>query len=108
MQVSPEQAAIALAEVEKTREAMRRLVREHRGHYHLWIWGVVWIAMPLSVYFGGERAARYFPWICLAGAVAAIVTGFLQARQIRQPANFRVMGAIAILVGFAVLFPFVL
>ena len=74
--LTPEQAAAALADVEQARLAMRRAIRDHRGHYHLWIWGGTWVAMPLTAHFGGDHAARYFLWICAVGAVLSIITGF--------------------------------
>jgi hypothetical protein len=106
--ISPEQAAAALAEAEQARRAMREVVRAHRGHLHLWIWGAVWVAMPLAAHIGGERAARFFPAISAVGAVLSAFVGFTQSRQIRLPVNGRFLGMFAALLGFAALFPFVL
>lgn len=108
MELSPHDAAAALAEVADARAAMRRVIRAHRGHYHLWIWGVAWVAMPLLAHFRGDDASRHFGWICLAGGVASAVVGFAQSRQVRMPPNGRLLGVLAALVGFAALFPFVL
>lgn len=107
-ELSSRDAAAALAEIETARTAMRRVIRAHRGHYHLWIWGVIWIAMPLTALFGGDDAAHYFGWICLPGIIASIAVGIAQSRQIKGPVNPRFLGVIAALVLFAVLFPFVL
>jgi len=108
MQLSPQEAAAALADVEAARSAMRRVIRAHRGHYHLWIWGVLWVMMPLTAQLGGDSAARFFPWICLAGGIASAWAGFTQGRQIRMTRNTRFLGVLAALIGFAALFPFVL
>jgi hypothetical protein len=108
MKVSPEEAAAALAEIERTRTTMRQAVRAHRGHYHLWIWGAAWIAMPLLAHFRGDDAARSFPLVCLAGAIASVVTGVTQTRQIRAKVNPRFFMMLVALVGFAAIFPFVL
>ena len=108
MHLSPQEAAAALAHVEDARATMRHVIRAHRGHYHLWIWGFSWIAMPLTAYFWGDHAARYFALICLGCAIPSIWVGFSQGRQIRMPANARFLGVIAALIAFAVLFPFVL
>lgn len=107
-QLSREQAAAALAEVEAARASMRRVVREHRGHYHLWIWGAVWIAMPLTAHFGGDQAARHFWWITIIGGVLSALTGFTQSRQIRRPANLRFVGVMVTMWVFAATFPLVL
>ena len=108
MQLSAPEAAAALDAVEDARTAMRHAIRAHRGHFHLWIWGAAWVAMPLVAHFGGERAARYFPWIALVAGVASTLVGFAQSRQIRAPINRRFLGVIAAIAAFAVLFPFVL
>ena len=108
LQLSPQEAAAALAHVEDARGAMRRAIRAHRGHLHLWIWGAAWIAMPLSAQVWGDRAAIYFWAICLVAGVFSGITGFTQSQQIRMPANVRFVGVIATLVVFAALFPFVL
>ena len=106
--VTTKEAAAALAEVEQARAAMRRVVRDHRGHLHLWIWGAVWVAMPLTAQLGGDRAARFFPAICAVGGLLSMVAGFTQSRRIRLPVNARFLGVLAALLGFAALFPFVL
>lgn len=107
-EISPQEASALLAEVDSARSAMRHAIREHRGHYHLWIWGLAWIAMPLSAHFGGDRAALYFPWICAAGGVLSGAVGFIQSRQVRQPKNNRFIIAMMAQWLFALLFPFVL
>ncbi len=108
MQLSREQASAALAEVDSARATMRSVVQAHRGHYHLWIWGAAWIAMPLLAQFRGDNAARFFPWIAGTAGLASAAVGFAQGRQIRLPVNARFLGLIATLVVFAAIFPFVL
>lgn len=106
--LTPEQAAAALADVEQARLAMRRAIRDHRGHYHLWIWGGTWVAMPLTAHFGGDHAARYFLWICAVGAVLSIITGFAQGRSVRRPTDLRFVGMFFALFIFGAIFPTVL
>lgn len=107
-ELSPQEAAAALAEIESARATMRRVIRAHRGHVHLWIWGVAWVAMPLVAQFWGDQAAKVFPLICLPAGMASALAGLKQSGQIRLPANFRFLGVLAALVGFAAIFPFVL
>src|ERR1043165_3981740 len=107
-EISPQEAGAILAEIETAKATMRRAIREHRGHFHLWIWGAAWIAMPLSAHFGGEDAARYFPWVCFVGGVLSFLTGFTQKRQIRRPGNGRFIAVMATVWAFSALFPFVL
>jgi hypothetical protein len=108
MKLSPQDAATALAEVDLARTAMRHVIREHRGHYYLWIWGATWIAMPLTAYFAGDGAVRYFALICLPGILASVAVSLVQRRQISSPDSFRPFGVMAGILLFAVIFPFVL
>jgi hypothetical protein len=108
MQLSPQDAAAALAEVDHARSAMRDAIRALRGHYHLWIWGGAWVVMPLLAHFGGDGAARHFPKVCAAAGALSGIVGFLQGRQVRMPVNFRFVGVLAALLLFAAIFPFVL
>ena len=108
MHLTPPEAAAALAEVDQARAAMRQVIRAHRGHYHLWIWGMTWIAMPLSVQFCGEIAFRWFGLICLPAVIGSIVVGATQSRQVKTPFNPRFLGAVLALVAFAAIFPLVL
>lgn len=108
MQLSPQEAAAALAEVERARATMRHTIRAHRGHLHLWIWGLAWIVMPLLAYFGGDAASRYFPVVCLLGGIASAVAGFSQGRQIKAPIDRRFFGMLAALFLFAVIYPLIL
>src|SRR4051812_29611691 len=107
-ELSPQEASALLADVDAARAAMRHAIRDHRGHYHLWIWGAAWIAMPLTAHFGGDNAARYFPWICVVGWLLSVITGITQGRQIRRSTNGRFIAAMVTLWVFAALFPFVL
>ncbi|HVU35856.1 MAG TPA: hypothetical protein VHE61_20620 [Opitutaceae bacterium] len=107
-QITPADAAAALAEVETARTAMRRAVRAHRGHYHLWIWGGIWIVMPLSVTLWGEEAARFFGWICAAGWVASMIVGATQCRQIRSSDAGRFSAPLVVVLAFGAIYPFVL
>jgi hypothetical protein len=109
MELTPQDAEAALAEVERARATMRQVIRSHRGHHHLWIWGLVWIIMPLTAFFCGDQAVRYFGLMCIPGAIASVVVGLRQGRQITAgPGAGRVLTAIAALLVFGAAFPFVL
>jgi hypothetical protein len=108
MNLSPQEAAAALAEVDSARVAMRRAIRDHRGHFHLWIWGIARIVMPLQAHVYGDPAARWFWAPCLVAGLASAAVGMMQSRQVRQPVNKRFLGAIGALIAFAIAFLFVL
>jgi hypothetical protein len=105
MQLSPEEATRALAAIQASRETMRSAVRAHRGHYHLWLWGLIWIAMAMLAEFRGPAGIRLLPWVCLAGVAGSFVLGFLQGRQIRMPLDRRFLGVLAAVVVFSALWP---
>jgi hypothetical protein len=108
MDVTKQEAAAALASVEATTIAARSAFRAHRGHYHLWLWGVVWIAMALLAQFRGLAGVRLFPGVSGGGMVGSALIGFLQGRQLRGRVDRRFFGALATLVFFSVIFPVVL
>ena len=108
MDVSREEAAAALAAIKGANRAARSAFRAHHGHYHLWLWGIVWITMALLAQTRGLAGVRLFPWVSGAGVFASLVIGFLQSGQVRSPVDRRFFGALASLIGFAVLVPLVL
>lgn len=108
MNLSTQDAAAALAQVEAARAAMRRAVRDHHGHFHLWLWGAAWVAMPLAAHFYGDSATHYFTWIVLPAGAGSALIGFTQGRQLKSPVNSRFVLALSALAAFALAFPFVL
>lgn len=105
MQLSKDDAAAALAAVQQSSAAARSAFRAHRGHYHLWLWGVVWIAMSLVAHFGGERAMPLMPWVSGAGTLGSVLIGYLQNAQVRSRPDRRFFGVLATVIGFAALLP---
>lgn len=108
MQISSEEAARALAAIGTSREMMRSAIRAHRGHCHLWLWGVIWIAMAMLAEFRGLAGIRLFPWPVAAGVAGSAVLGFIQGRQIRGAVDTRFLGVLAAVILFASIVPFVL
>ena len=108
MQLSSEEAARALAAIQTSREAMRSAVRAHRGHYHLWLWGVIWIALALLAEFRGQGGVHLFPWLCAAGIVGSGILGIIQSSQVRAPVDRRFLAVLAAVALFAFLAPLVL
>ena len=105
LSVSPENATRALQDIDRSREAMRRAIRAHRGHFHLWLWGSIWISMALAMHFLGEGGTRLLPWFVLAGVVVSTAIGIYQSRQIRVPTDRRFLAALVCLIGFGLLWP---
>jgi hypothetical protein len=108
MNISPEEAARALADIEASRAAMRTTIRTHRGHYQLWWWGGIWVVMALLGQFYGMRGLRLFPWIAGIGLVPSIAVGYAQGQQVRLPVDKRFFGVVVAIIVYAVIWPFVL
>ncbi len=109
MNLSKEEAAAALVAVGKSQEALRQAFRAHRGHYHLWLWGGVWILMALTAHFGGPYGLqRYMGLFCLVGGVLSFAIGMLQANQVRVPVDRRFLRVLFALLGFAAVWLLVL
>jgi hypothetical protein len=104
MNISQEDAETALKEIEGSRLAMRRAIRSHRGHLHLWLWGFIWIAMSALFWLDARRFQAVTLWICVAGVVGSFAIGILQNRQIRSPIDrrFAAVCAVLLLFGYAV------
>lgn len=98
--ISPEEAARTLAAIEASRAAMRSAVRSHRGHLHLWWWGLIWIAMASLAQTLGLAGIKLFPWLTLLGTVGSFVIGWLQATQIRGPIDRRYLRVVAVTLAF--------
>jgi hypothetical protein len=99
MNISPEEAAKALQEIASSRAAMRQAVRSHCGHFYLWIWGIVWIAISLYTRFVAPSA-----WVAnsisAVGVLATIAVGFVQAQQIRKVIDRRFVAVCVVLLVF--------
>jgi hypothetical protein len=84
---------------------MRSAIRTYRGHYHLWLWGLIWIAMAMLAEFRGLAGIRLFPWLSLLGVAVSVALGFLQSRQIRTPVDKRFLAVLAAVFVFAAVTP---
>jgi hypothetical protein len=62
----------------------------------------------VTVHFYGECATRFFPFFVLPGVIASTAIGIYQSRQIRAPIDKRFLAALACLLAFGALWPFVL
>jgi len=103
MNISPDEAAKALNEVEASRAAMRNAIRTHRGHLYLWLWGCIWTAMSALNWAYGQRALIWNNWISGTGLVITFIIGIAQSRQIRCRTDRRFIGVCATLLAFGYL-----
>jgi hypothetical protein len=108
MNISPEEAARALGEIEASRAAMRTAIRSFRGHYQLWLWGAIWAAMALLAQFYGRRGVQLFPWIVGIGLVPSFVLGYAQRCDVRMPVDKRFLGVLVAIIIYSFVWPFVL
>jgi hypothetical protein len=100
MTISKEEAQQALREVEASRRAMRDVIRAHRGHLFLWLWGGIWIANPVLMLVDPTRYWVVANWITIGGAVASFAIGWGQSRQIRSKIDGRFVAICVALLAF--------
>ncbi|MDQ3119142.1 MAG: hypothetical protein M3Q89_06170 [Verrucomicrobiota bacterium] len=106
--ISSAEAEQSLHSIEASRLAIRRAIRAHRGHFHLWIWGAIWIGMALAVHFQGARGERLLPVFVLVGSAASTAIGFYQSHQLRSRIDKRFLAALGCLFAYGLLWPAVL
>jgi hypothetical protein len=87
--ISKEEAEQALRDIEASRLAMRDVIRSHRGHLFLWLWGAIWIAIPVLFILNPERYLAAANWLTVLGAVGSFAIGWGQGRQIRAKVDKR-------------------
>lgn len=88
---------VGAGETALSRTAMRHAIRAHYGHWYLWIWGLIWLAMALLGHFLGPSATPFFNGLCLIGITSSILIGFVQGGQIRAPLDRRFLQPLALL-----------
>ena len=98
--LSNTQAVQLLESIKQSRTAMRQAIRAHCGHWSLWIWGLIWLAMALLGQFLGTRAMPFINGLSLIGIASSILIGFVQAGQIRAPLDRRFLAALGALILF--------
>jgi hypothetical protein len=103
MNISPDEAATALKEIEASRSAIRRAIQSRRGHLYLWLWGCIWIAMSVLNWIYDSGALHAIWWLSGIGLVATFAIGSVQARQVRARVDKRFMSVCAILLAFGYL-----
>lgn len=100
MNISPEEAARSLQEIEASRSAMRSLVRAHRGHLYLWLWGAVWIAIALVNWTDAPRAGALSNGLAVAGTAATFAIVFRQRQHVRSTINKPFLGVCITILAF--------
>lgn len=103
MNISPEEAAKALQEIEASRSAMRLAIRAHRGHLYLWLWGCVWIAMSVLNWLYDYKAGLANWLIVGAGLLVTLGIGLFQGARIRSRIDMRFAAVCTVLLTFGYL-----
>jgi hypothetical protein len=100
--ITPEDAAQALSEIEASRAAFRAAIRARNGHHQLWLWGGVWVVMGLTAQIWGNAAVRWFWLFCVPPWILSLWMGRAQKSVLRAPIDRRFLGVLAALVGFGI------
>jgi hypothetical protein len=81
MNVTREEAAKALADVDRASHRIGQLKGYHHGAPYFIIWGFVWLAANLTSYFLTDAAKFAWPVALGFGLVASAILGILQSRK---------------------------
>jgi hypothetical protein len=108
MNISPEEAARALGEIEASRAAMRTAIRGIRGPYQLWLWGGIWVVIALLAEFHRLNLLNINLWLILPGWVATFLIIVWSKAKIRSPVNKRFLGVLVAILVFTFIWPMVL
>jgi hypothetical protein len=103
MNISSEEAAKALQEIEASRRAMRAALQAHRGHLHLWIWGIAWMVVSVLNWRYEQGALHAMLWVLGAATALSIAIGMLQGNRIRSRVDGRFLGVCAVMLAFGYL-----
>jgi hypothetical protein len=108
MNISPDEAAQALREIEASRQAMRLAIRNYRGHLHLWIWGCAWVIVSILNWRYEMGAIRPMLWVWGVAGACSLGIGFTQSNRIRTRVDRRFVAVCValLLFGYAVWPPF--
>ncbi len=87
--ITPEEAAQALREIEASRVAMRSAIQAHRGHLHLWLWGSLWMSTSVLNWDDNPAHTTASSLLMVGGGLTSALIGILQGRQVRAPVNPR-------------------
>jgi hypothetical protein len=103
MNISSDEAAKALKEIDASRRAMRTALQAHRGHLYLWIWGIAWMVVSALNWRYEQGALHTMLWIWGAASVATVAIGMVQGSRVRSRIDRRFAGVCAVLLAFGYL-----
>lgn len=81
MNVTREEAAKALADVDRASDRIVQLKGYHHGAPYFVIWGFVWLFANTGTYFMPENEQYFWPIGIGVGFVASMILGILQSRK---------------------------
>lgn len=81
MNVTREEAAKALADVDRASDRIVQLKGYHHGAPHFIVWGLVWLFANTGSYFMPDNEQYFWPIGVGVGFVASLILGILQSRR---------------------------
>jgi hypothetical protein len=84
MNVSRDEAARALGDIDKAAGKVIELKGYHHGAPHFIVWGLVWLFANTATQFWPAFANYYWPSGILLGAIASTVIGIRPGRKIKR------------------------
>jgi len=108
MQLSPDEARSALHSIETSRQAMRSIIRSHRGPSSALALGDNLGGDGHGAQFRGFEGVKQMPWLGLIGWVLSIAIGVTQVPKYEGSVDRRFIALLATIIGFAAVWPLVL
>ena len=100
MNITREEAALSLAQIKASQNAMRQAIQSYRGHVYLWIWGTCWMAMAVLRMLDTPGFYIRGNWLGLAGILASFAVSFSQSRKLRGTIDRRFVAVCASILVF--------
>jgi len=86
MNVTRDEAAKALADIDKATDKVIELKGYHHGAPHFIVWGFVWLIANTTTQFYQQYAGTVWVGLLAVGMVASTVIGIMQGRSIKAGA----------------------
>ena len=107
-EISPEEAAEALRQIESSKAVFRAAIGSGRGYWHLWLWGCIWIAQCMNCQFLPGNSLVVGNLLTCGGVIASLSFRCFKGNAIRAARDQRFLLVLLTLIATGILWPFIL
>jgi hypothetical protein len=108
MNVSPEEASVALEDIQRVVARTRRAIVGAQVADHLIVWGIAWVLGFGAMHFTTWNPGWIWLPICIVGAAFSAGIGVRAGRRVTSPVSGQIFWFFAVLVVFAVVWAVIL